>query len=77
MRDDIFTAAMKRGARPVYMPRLETAREINRMQVGFIAAGAGKTGKDCTRFGPWNRSITNAWRKTMLANHEPVMEWLR
>jgi hypothetical protein len=47
------------------------------MQVGFIAAGTGKTGKDCTRFGPWNRSITNAWRKTMLANHEPVMEWLR
>jgi hypothetical protein len=77
MRDDIFTAAMKRGARPVYMPRLETAREINRMQLGFIAAGTGKIAKDGTRFGPWNRSITNAWRRTMLANHEPVMEWLR
>jgi hypothetical protein len=77
MQSDIFQAATKRGAIPVYMPRLEAAREVNRLRLGFIAAGAGDPGKDGTRIGPWNRSIINAWRKTMLTNHEPVMGWLR
>jgi hypothetical protein len=73
----IFQAAVKRGAVPVFMPRLEAAREVNLHRLGFIAAAAGQPGPDGTRIGPWNRSIINAWRQKMITNHQPVMEWLR
>ena len=75
--DPIFQAAVSRGAVPVFMPRLEVAREVNRLRLGFIAAGAGVRGRDGTRLGPWNCSIIRAWRSTMAANHQPVMGWVR
>jgi hypothetical protein len=75
--DPIFRAAVSRGAMPVFMPRLEVAREVNRRRLGFAAAAAGTPGPDGTRIGPWNRSLINAWRATMAANHQPVMEWFR
>lgn len=75
--DPIFRAAVGRGAVPVFMPRLDAAREVNRHRLGFAAAAAGTPGPDGTRIGPWNRSLINAWRGTMAANHQPVMGWFR
>lgn len=79
MEDDIFQKALKRGAVPIYMPRLgaDAARELNRRRLGFIAASLGQPGPDGTRIGPWNRSLIKAWREAMLASHKPVMAWLR
>ena len=79
MQDDIFQKAVKRGAVPVYMPRLgaDAVRELNRRRLGFIAASLGQPGPDGTRIGPWNRGLIKTWREAMLASHAPVMEWLR
>jgi hypothetical protein len=77
MSDEIFVDVVKRGALPVFMPRLEAAREVNRLRLGFIAASVGQVGLDGTRLGPWNRSLVNVWRQKMNSNHQSVMKWLR
>ncbi len=77
IEDPIFQAALRRGAIPVFMPRLEAAREVNRHRLGFIAAAAGVPGPDGTRIGPWNRGLINAWRGIMVGNNQPVMGWYR
>jgi len=75
MQDPIFRAAVGRGAQPLFMPRLEVAREVNARRQGFLAAAAGEPGPDGTRLGPWKRSLIEAWRATMLGNHQAVMPW--
>ena len=73
----IFRAAVARGAIPVFMPRLEAAREVNEHRLGFLAAIAGAPGPDGARLGPWNRNLIKTWRDAMVANHQPVMGWFR
>jgi len=72
----VFQAAVERGAVPVFMPRLDVAREIELKRLGFIAAEAGQPGPDGTRIGPWNRSLIRTWRQTMETIHQDVLGWL-
>lgn len=77
MADPIFQAAVSRGVQPVFMPRLEVAREVNLRRQGFLAAAAGTPALDGTRLGPWKCSLIEAWRHSMISNHQHVMSWFR
>ena len=72
MNDPIFLRATERGAIPVFMPRLDPARELDNRRLGFFAAEAGQMGQGHTRIGPWNRSLIRVWREIMEENHRPV-----
>ena len=72
----IFLAAVKRGARPVWMPRLVPAHEVDDRRLPFAAAEAGRVKDGQPPIGPWVRQYVAVWRRAMEANFAPVAGWL-
>ena len=74
--NSIFRAAVERGARPVWMPRLKPAHEVDERRLTFAAAEASRVKDGQTPIGLWNRQVITKWRRTMEANFAPVADWL-
>jgi hypothetical protein len=72
----IFKAALSRGAKPVWMPRLACMHEVNQRHATFGAARDGHLKGGQKPVGPWNRQIVAMWLREMEANFAPVAEWL-
>lgn len=72
----IFKAALTRGARLVWMPRLDIAHEINARRLLFTAAEAGAATEELPPLGPWNRQLIAMWLQAMEHNFTSVASWL-
>ena len=68
----ILTRTLERGARLVWMPRLEPANEIDSRRLTFAAAEAGRGKPDQTPIGPWRRQQIAVWRREMEEAFAPV-----
>ena len=67
---------MKRGAKLVWMPRLDIAHEINARRLSFTAAEAGAATEGVPPLGPWNRQLITMWLRAMENNFASVADWL-
>ena len=72
----ILTRTLERGARLVWMPRLEPANEIDSRRLTFAAAEAGRVKPDQAPIGPWRRQQIAVWRREMEEAFVPVAGWL-
>ncbi len=72
----IFRAALERGAKPVWMPRLAPAHEVDERRLTFEAAVAGHTKNGLPPIGPFNRQLITRWLRAMEQNFAPVADWL-
>lgn len=72
----IFLAALARGARPVWMPRLVPAHEVDARRITFAAAETGGVTEGQPPIGPFNRQLIANWRRVMETNFASVAEWL-
>jgi hypothetical protein len=76
MENPIFQAAVRRGAKIVWMPRLTPAHEVDERRITFAAAEASKVKEGQKPIGPFNRQIIANWRRAMEQNFAPVAAWL-
>ena len=76
LEHSIFKAALNRGAKLVWMPRLDIAHEINARRLAFTTAEAGAASEGVPPLGPWNRQLITMWLRAMEHNFEPVASWL-
>jgi hypothetical protein len=76
LEHSIFKAALNRGAKLVWMPRLDIAHEINARRLSFTAAEAGAATEGVPPLGPWNRQLIIMWLRAMEHNFAPVASWL-
>ena len=72
----ILQAAVKRGAKIVWMPRLTPAHEVDERRITFADAEASKVKEGQKPIGPFNRQIIANWRRAMEENFAPVSAWL-
>lgn len=72
----IFLAALERGAKPIWMPRLAPAHEVNERRLTFAAAEASRVKNDQPPIGPWNRQLIANWRRAMEKNFAEAADWL-
>ena len=72
----ILARTLERGARLVFMPRLEPAGEIDARRLTFAAAEAGRVKSSQTPIGPWRRQQIATWRRAMEEAFAPVADWL-
>jgi hypothetical protein len=72
----IFKAALERGAKPVWMPRLACIHEVNQRRMTFGAARDGQLKDNQKPIGPWNRQLVAMWLREMESNFAPVADWL-
>jgi hypothetical protein len=72
----ILAKTLERGARLVWMPRLEPAQDIDTRRLTFAAAEASKVKEGQTPIGPWKRQQIATWRRAMETAFAPVAEWL-
>ena len=71
-----FLATLERGAKVVWMPRLEVAHEIDARRLTFTAAEEGQVKPGQAPIGPWNRQLIHNWLRDMETNFAPVAHWL-
>lgn len=71
-----FLAALQRGAKVVWMPRLEPAHEIDARRLTFTAAEDNQVKPGQAPIGPWNRQLIHNWLRDMETNFAPVAHWL-
>lgn len=76
LEHSIFKAALNRGAKLVWMPRLDIAHEINARRLSFTAAEAGAVAEGVPPLGPWNRQLITMWLRAMEHNFAAVASWL-
>ncbi len=76
LEHSIFKAALNRGAKLVWMPRLDIAHEINARRLSFTAAEAGAATEGVPPLGPWNRQLITMWLRAMEHNFATVGSWL-
>ncbi|HXW71155.1 MAG TPA: zeta toxin family protein [Methylocella sp.] len=72
----IFKGTLNRGARLVWMPRLDVAHEINARRLPFTAAESGARTEALPPLGPWNRQLITMWLRAMEHNFASVASWL-
>jgi len=72
----ILHAALARGAKAVYMPRLIPAHEVDERRLTFAAAVAGRIKEGQRQIGPYNRELIKNWLRAMEQNFAPVAGWL-
>jgi hypothetical protein len=72
----IFVAAVARGAKAIWMPRLAPAHEVNDRRLTFAAAEASRVKDGQSVIGPWNRQLIAKWRHDMETNFAEVAAWL-
>ncbi len=73
----ILGETLARGARLVWMPRLEPALELEKNKLLFIQAaeGKGRVGGGAS-LGPWKSQQLAIWRRRMEEACAPIAEWL-
>jgi hypothetical protein len=76
LRHSAFLAAMKRGAVPIWMPRLLPAQQVEIRRLHFRDAAAGEVGQGKTPPGPFDRSRVLNWLQAMDANFAGIKTWL-
>jgi hypothetical protein len=72
----ILAQTLARGARLVWMPRLEPASEIDARRLTFAAAEASRVKPGQAPIGPWRRQQIAAWRRAMEDAFAPAADWL-
>lgn len=72
----VFTAAMKRGAKPIAMPRLYHASESTARRLTMSAALAGRSRDGHPPLGVSQRQFIAKWLRDMEQNFAPVAAWL-
>jgi hypothetical protein len=72
----ILNRTIERGARLVWMPRLEPATKIDLRRLNFSAARAGHTKPGQTPIGPLDRQLIARWQRAMEEAFQPVADWL-
>jgi hypothetical protein len=73
---EIYRAAVARGARPIFMPRLGCMTEVDRRRIMFEDAEAGRVKEGQDRIGPINRQMIAIWRREMDAAFADVADFL-
>jgi len=76
LRHSVFLAAVKRGAVPIWMPRLLPAQQVEIRRLQFRDAAAGETGQGKTPLGPFDRSRVLSWLQAMDASFAGIKTWL-
>ena len=76
LRHSAFLAAVKRGAVPIWMPRLLPAQQVEIRRLHFRDAAAGEVGQGTTPLGPFDRSRVLNWLQAMEANFAGIKTWL-
>ncbi len=76
LRHSVFLAAVKRGAVPIWMPRLLPAKQVEIRRLQFRDAAAGETGQGKTPLGPFDRSRVLNWLQAMDASFAGIKTWL-
>jgi hypothetical protein len=76
LESPVFLAALKRGAKSIWMPRLAPAHEVDDRRMTFAAAEASRVKEGQSPIGPWNRQLIANWRRDMERNFAPVADWL-
>ncbi len=71
-----FLAAVKRGAVPIWMPRLLPAQQVEIRRLQFRDAAAGETGQGRTPLGPFDRARVLNWLQAMDASFAGIKTWL-
>jgi hypothetical protein len=71
----IFLKVIERGARPVFMPRLVPAGEVDSNRLTFANAEDGRV-EPASAIGVWKRQQIAIWRRAMENAFAPVAEWL-
>jgi hypothetical protein len=72
----ILAKTLERGAKLVWMPRLEPAQDIDTRRLTFAAAEVGKVKEGQTHIGPWKRQLIANWRRSMETAFAPIADWL-
>lgn len=72
----VFRAAVARGARPISMPNLKVAFEVNRRHVRFAAAVDGATSDDLPPMTFMDRQRVRMWLRAMDAAFKDIAEWI-
>jgi hypothetical protein len=76
LRHSVFQAAVKRGAVPIWMPRLLPAQQVEIRRLHFRDAAAGEVGQGRSPLGPFDRSRVLNWLQAMDANFAGIRTWL-
>jgi hypothetical protein len=73
---DIYRAAIARGAKPIFMPRLGCMSEVDRRRLMFEDAEAGRVKEGQDKIGPINRQMIAIWRRAMDKAFADVADFL-
>jgi hypothetical protein len=76
LRHSVFLAAVKRGAVPIWMPKLLAAQQVEIRRLHFRDAAKGELGQGRTPLGPFDRSRVLNWLQAMDANFAGIKTWL-
>ena len=76
LRHSAFLAAVKRGAVPIWMPRLLPAQQVEIRRLQFRDAAGGEIGQGKTPLGPFDRSRVLNWLQAMDTNFAGIKTWL-
>ena len=76
LKHPTFLTTLERGAKVVWMPRLEVAHEIDSRRLSFTAAEENQVKPGQPPIGPWNRQLIHNWLRDMETNFAPVAHWL-
>jgi hypothetical protein len=72
----IFKAAVKRGAKLAWMPRLDPILDIEIRHLTMTAAEAGRSSAGLPPIRLWKRELITMWLRDMEQNFAPFASWL-
>ena len=75
-RHSAFLGAVKRGAVPVWMPKLLVAEQVEVRRLHFRDAVDGQLGQGKSPLGPFDRTRVNNWLQAMADNFAGIKTWL-
>jgi hypothetical protein len=76
LRHSAFLTALKRGAIPIWMPRLLPAQQVEIRRLHFRDAAAGELGQGKTPLGPFDRTRVLNWLQAMDTSFAGIKTWL-
>jgi hypothetical protein len=78
MRHPDYEAAIGRGAIPIWMPRLHSAKEVEDRRISYAQArdGTMPDGRRGVAMNPFDQSRVRAWLDQMAAAFSPISSWL-
>jgi hypothetical protein len=76
LRHSAFQTAVRRGAVPIWMPRMLPAQQVEIRRLQFRDAANGEIGQGTTPLGPFDRSRVLNWLQAMDTNFAGIKTWL-